>query len=347
MRLESLLLRCSRGGVTAGLCSVVVHGSSSISRYQRVSYSLIDHFRNLNHCSSSCQLQGTGLVSLPVNHTHSGRRRRRRVGAGQVSMSYHSATRARAGADDDGGDSKRRRKMMYYAVVKGREPGLYRSWESCVRQVHGFSGNVYKGFADEDDAKIYLRSQGVAVVSSSSSASLDRDAGDAIDPATADTVDNNHDTASNAVVNVVCARVEFDGASKKNPGPSGFGAVIFDDDTGSVLKEVTGYLGDEGTNNQAEYAGLVAGLYACKEMGIRKVKVRGDSKLVIHQILNKWQVKNDVLKLYHDVAMGLIRGFESFEAEHVLREFNTHADRLSNVAVEEKKMWSLNDDVHV
>ena len=334
MRLESLLLRCSRGRATAGLCSVVVHGASSMSRYQRVSYSLIDHFRDLN--SSICQFQGTGLVSLSAIHTHSGSRSRLR--AGQVSMPHHSGTRVRAGGDDGGGDSKRRKKMMYYAVVKGREPGLYRSWESCVRQVHGFSGNVYKGFADEDDAKTYLRSHGVSVVSSSSSEH---------EAVAETTVNNEDDTASNAVANVVCARVEFDGASKKNPGPSGFGAVIFDDATGSVLKEVTGYLGDEGTNNQAEYAGLVAGLYACKEMGIRKVKVRGDSKLVIHQILNKWQVKNDVLKLYHDVAMGLVRGFESFEAEHVLREFNTYADRLSNVAVEEKKIWRLDDDVRM
>jgi len=30
-----------------------------------------------------------------------------------------------------------------------------------------------------------------------------------------------------------------------------------------------------------------------------------------------------------------------------LREFNTYADRLSNVAVEEKKIWRLDDDVRM
>jgi len=44
---------------------------------------------------------------------------------------------------------------------------------------------------------------------------------------------------------------------------------------------------------------------------------------------------------YHRVARSLADRFERFQAEHVYRENNTHADRLSNEAVVERRPWSL------
>ena len=43
-----------------------------------------------------------------------------------------------------------------------------------------------------------------------------------------------------------------DGAARGNPGPSGAGAVLTDG-SGNVVSEVCAYLGDDFTNNQAEY----------------------------------------------------------------------------------------------
>lgn len=212
------------------------------------------------------------------------------------------------------------KKEKYYAVVRGRHPGIYGKWESCEQQVKGYSGNLYKGFASKDEAQMFLKENGVVED---------------------DSRIKHPDATESPVAVSPTGRLEFDGASRRNPGPSGFGAVIYDDDTGHILKELTGYIGDENTNNQAEYAGLVAGLHAMKEMGFKRVKVRGDSKLVIHQVLGKWSVKNEILKKYHEKAIALIKSFESFEAEHVLREFNTEADRLSNVAIDE---WVAHTD---
>lgn len=42
--------------------------------------------------------------------------------------------------------------MKYYAVKKGRNPGLYTSWDSCLKEVKGFSGAVYKSFKTKEDA---------------------------------------------------------------------------------------------------------------------------------------------------------------------------------------------------
>ena len=38
------------------------------------------------------------------------------------------------------------------------------------------------------------------------------------------------------------------------------------------------------TNNQAEYYGLLAGLEACKRVGVKRIRIRGDSLLVIKQV---------------------------------------------------------------
>lgn len=37
-------------------------------------------------------------------------------------------------------------KQKFYVVWKGRKPGVYRSWDECKAQVHGFAGPVYKAF---------------------------------------------------------------------------------------------------------------------------------------------------------------------------------------------------------
>lgn len=44
---------------------------------------------------------------------------------------------------------------------------------------------------------------------------------------------------------------------------------------------------------------------------------------------------------YHAVARKLASMFDVFQAEHIFREKNTHADRLSNEAVVEQRLWTL------
>ena len=57
------------------------------------------------------------------------------------------------------------------------------------------------------------------------------------------------------------------------------------------MYELASYLGDALTNNESEYLALIAGLRAASELGCADVEVIGDSKLVINQVSNVWQVK--------------------------------------------------------
>ena len=35
-------------------------------------------------------------------------------------------------------------KVKFYVVWKGRQPGIYRDWESCKKMVEGFDGASFK-----------------------------------------------------------------------------------------------------------------------------------------------------------------------------------------------------------
>lgn len=47
-------------------------------------------------------------------------------------------------------------KKKVYAVKKGRQIGLFYSWDECSRSVSGYPGAEYKGFATEEEASAYL-----------------------------------------------------------------------------------------------------------------------------------------------------------------------------------------------
>jgi hypothetical protein len=76
----------------------------------------------------------------------------------------------------------------------------------------------------------------------------------------------------------------FDGGSRGNGGASavaGSGTVIYRGD--SKVWEGGRYLGCT-TNNVAEYTGLLHGLEVARVLGVSRLEVRGDSKLVILQV---------------------------------------------------------------
>jgi broad specificity phosphatase PhoE/ribonuclease HI len=127
--------------------------------------------------------------------------------------------------------------------------------------------------------------------------------------------------------------VEADGGSRGNPGPAGYGAVVIDAGTGSILAERKDAIGIE-TNNVAEYRGLIAGLRAAQELGALRVAVRMDSKLVVEQMNGKWQVKHPGLRPLAREAAQLRASFADVTFEWIPRERNKHADRLANEAMD-------------
>jgi probable phosphoglycerate mutase len=134
-------------------------------------------------------------------------------------------------------------------------------------------------------------------------------------------------------MSIVRVVVEADGGARGNPGPAGFGAVVRDADSGEVLAERLGFLGNT-TNNVAEYSGLIAGLSAAAELGADEVDVRMDSKLVVEQMSGRWQIKHPGLRPLAAQAAALVRDFETVRFGWIPRERNKLADALANKAMD-------------
>jgi ribonuclease HI len=125
-----------------------------------------------------------------------------------------------------------------------------------------------------------------------------------------------------------------DGACRGNPGIGGAGAVITD--TGeNVIWEGKEYLG-HCTNNIAEYRALIMGLKGALANSYKNLEVYMDSELLAKQINGSYRVKNENLQILMKEVRNLLKSFESVQVNHVPRLHNSHADRLANLAIDEK-----------
>ena len=124
----------------------------------------------------------------------------------------------------------------------------------------------------------------------------------------------------------------IDGGARGNPGPAGYGVYIQGPD-GAVLEELHAGLGIA-TNNVAEYNGLLAALRWAKEHGHTTVHIKADSLLVIEQMRGRFKVKHPGLQPLHAKATLLAHEVGRVTFEHVRRELNKEADRLSNLGMD-------------
>ena len=141
--------------------------------------------------------------------------------------------------------------------------------------------------------------------------------------------------------------VYADGGSRGNPGVAGYGAVVRDADTGSLLAERAEPLG-QASNNVAEYSGLIAGLRAAAEIDPgADIEARLDSKLVVEQLSGRWKIKHEDMRRLaleaRELARSVVAAGGSVRYVWIPRADNAEADRLSNVAMDgesvERDLW--------
>jgi ribonuclease HI len=126
--------------------------------------------------------------------------------------------------------------------------------------------------------------------------------------------------------------IYIDGGSRGNPGPAAAGVVINAKSDGKPVHEAGYYIGNA-TNNVAEYQGLIRSLQDAKKLGGEHVHIFSDSQLMVRQITGQYRVKSPDLQPLHEQAQMLLLEFSQWEIQHVLREKNTRADELVNIAL--------------
>ena len=122
-----------------------------------------------------------------------------------------------------------------------------------------------------------------------------------------------------------------DGVAVPNPGSAGYGVVIQAAD-GKPITTISRSIGF-GTNNQAEYHGLIAGLEKAIDLGAGSVDVRSDSQLMVRQISGQYRVKSPSLTPLYQQVVELKSRFKQFSIRHIPRELNQEADRLAGQSV--------------
>jgi ribonuclease HI len=125
----------------------------------------------------------------------------------------------------------------------------------------------------------------------------------------------------------------IDGGARGNPGPAGYGVRV-ENEAGDLIDELHGGLGIA-TNNVAEYNGLLAALRWAVDRGERDLLIRADSELLVKQMRGEYKVKHPGLQPLYVRARLLVMELGDVRFEHVRRDKNKEADRLSNLGMDD------------
>jgi probable phosphoglycerate mutase len=127
----------------------------------------------------------------------------------------------------------------------------------------------------------------------------------------------------------------IDGGARGNPGPAGYGVHVIDE-SGNVVAELYEGIGHS-TNNIAEYRGLLAALEWAVAHGHTHLRIKSDSQLLVRQMNGEYAVKNAGLLPLYRQARHLMIKIGNVTLEHVRREMNKDADRLSNLGMDQNQ----------
>jgi ribonuclease HI len=120
----------------------------------------------------------------------------------------------------------------------------------------------------------------------------------------------------------------FDGSLIKTGAGAG---LLFVSPLGKHLRYVI-RLHFPASNNVAEYEALVNGLRIAVELGVRRLDARGDSQLVIDQVMKNSHCHDRRMEAYCDEVRRLEDKFYGLELNHIARRYNETADELAKIA---------------
>ena len=129
-----------------------------------------------------------------------------------------------------------------------------------------------------------------------------------------------------------------DGGSRGNPGPAA-GGVVFCNEKGEAFKKFSEYLGDNFTNNEAEYQAVIfalkkfKALFGKKLAALTEIELRSDSELLIKQLEGEYKILEPKIVSLFITVWNLRIDFKKIKFKRISRAKNREADRLVNEAL--------------
>jgi ribonuclease HI len=125
-----------------------------------------------------------------------------------------------------------------------------------------------------------------------------------------------------------CWTLYFDGSVMKTGAGAG---LLFISPLGEHMMYVV-CLHFPTSNNMVEYEALLCGLKITIKTGIKLLDVRGDSQLVIDQVMKNASCHDDKMEAYCNTVRALEDKFYGIELNHVPCQYNKEADELAKIA---------------
>lgn len=188
-------------------------------------------------------------------------------------------------------------KKKYYVVWKGKETGVFNSWDKVKKLVQGFEGAQYKSFAEKKEADIafkksYKDYKGKVTKKPALSAAEKAKYGSPLENT-----------------------LTVDAACSGNPGKMEYRGVL-NYNKQEVFKKGP-YKG--GTNNIGEFLALVHGIALLKKKGLHKMPIYSDSKIAMSWVKKKECRTNIVFDSSNKELLDLITRAEKWLKENPYR----------------------------
>lgn len=225
-------------------------------------------------------------------------------------------------------------KVKYYAVRVGLNPGIYNTWEECLKQVHGFEGAIYKSFKTLAEANEFLNSNEPLKKSIKPSSKKETTSNDKIN-------EEVESKISKLKSNEAIAFVDGSYIEDKDSKIVGFGVVILNN--GNTTK-LSGVVTD---SNLLEYRNVTGEIYATKNAilwginnNIKTINIYYDYEGIKSWAKRLWKANNDLTKGYVDFISkyeGLITiKFNKVKA-HSGIIYNEMVDKIASDAINNSK----------
>jgi ribonuclease HI len=134
---------------------------------------------------------------------------------------------------------------------------------------------------------------------------------------------------STGPLNLLSVWMMYFNSSKRIQGTRA--GVVLISPQGDKLKYVLRMSFPQASNNEAEYEALLHGIKMAKAYGATRLKIFGDSNLVVQQVMNKCDAISDNMTAYRNLYYYLKGTFDGYKVLHVSRASNEKADNLANI----------------
>jgi len=86
------------------------------------------------------------------------------------------------------------------------------------------------------------------------------------------------------------------------------------------------------TNNMEKYEALILHLKDAILLKVKKIKIFGDSQLIIKQVSNIYNAKDQKIQPYKEMVKNLLMYFSEYYIENIQRDNNRYVDAMASAA---------------